>query len=188
MPFIGLVNYYHKYIPQFCEKASPLTDALKKTEPTKIEWDDRKIHAFEALKLALATQPVLVSPDYTRPFLVQCDASEKGLGVVLSQENEGEEHPVLFASRKLTSREQAYSTIEKECACLVWAVEKLRCYLYGSEFILITDHRPLTWLQQLSPQNGRLLRWSLTLQEYSFLVRHKKEKLHANADYLSRAL
>lgn len=188
MSFIGLVNYYHQYIPQFSEKASPLTDALKKTEPTKIKWDDRKIHAFEALKLALATQPVLVSPDYTRPFLVQCDASEKGLGVVLSQENEGEEHPVLFASRKLTSREQAYSTIEKECACLVWAVEKLRCYLYGSEFIFITDHRPLTWLQQLSPKNGRLLRWSLTLQEYSFLVRHKKGKLHANADCLSRAL
>ncbi|KAM7281438.1 uncharacterized protein ISCGN_006045 [Ixodes scapularis] len=87
MSFIGVVNYYHQYIPQFSEKASPLTDALKKTEPTKIKWDDRKIDAFEALKLALATQPVLVSPDYTRPFLVQCDASEKGLGVVLSQEN-----------------------------------------------------------------------------------------------------
>lgn len=188
MSFIGLVNYYQQYISEFSEMASPLTDALKKSEPNEIVWDSKKLKAFEALRCALMSGPVLASPDYARPFLVQCDASEKGLGLVLSQENgSGEEHPILYASRKLTLREQAYSTIEKECACLVWAVERLNCYLFGSEFVFITDHHPLTWLQQMSKKNGRLLRWSLILQQYSFTVGHKRGKLHANADCLSRA-
>lgn len=133
------------------------------------------------------SQPVLQAPDYARPFVVQCDASDRGMGVVLCQRNDaGEEHPVLYASRKLTVREEAYSASEKECACVVWAVQKLACYLAGSEFIIETDHCPLTWLQTMSPKNGRLLRWSLLLQQYSFEIRYKRGKLNGNADGLSR--
>lgn len=98
----------------------------------------------------------------------------------------GDEHPVLYASRKLTVREEAYSASEKECACLVWAVQKLACYIAGSHFVIETDHCPLTWLQTMSAKNGRLLRWSLALQQYSFEVRYKKGKLNGNADGLSR--
>lgn len=186
--FLGLIGYYQHYIKGFSELASPLTDALKKNAPNRVKWDKEKQASFDALKNTLMRKPVLTSPDHSKPFLVQCDASEKGLGVVLSQESaDGGEHPILYVSRKLSAREQAYSTIEKECACLVWAVEKLSCYLSGSPFVFITDHRPLTWLQQMSNKNGRLLRWSLSLQPYVFTVKHKKGSLHTNADSLSRA-
>ncbi|KAK8767074.1 hypothetical protein V5799_006147 [Amblyomma americanum] len=166
--FLGVAGYYQRYIPRYSDIAAPLTDALRKTEPQTVVWGETKERAFSALKSALTSQPVLRSPDYTKGFVVQCDASERGMGVVLCQRENGEvEHPVLYASRKLTCREQAYSATEKECACLVWAVQKLSCYLAGSRFIIETDHCPLQWLQTISPKNGRLLRWSLALQQYS---------------------
>lgn len=93
---------------------------------------------------------------------------------------------MLFISRKLSTREEAYSTSEKECACLVWAIHKLSCYLAGSPFVVETDHCPLSWLRNMSPKNGRLLRWSLALQEHNFEVRYKKGKENGNADALSR--
>lgn len=126
-------------------------------------------------------------PDYGKPFIVQCDASDRGLGAVLCQTDEnGHDHPIIYASRKLSIREQAYSASEKECACLVWAARKFHCYLYGTKFTFVTDHCPLKWLQNMSPKNGRLLRWSLALQEFSFDVVYKKGKQHGNADCLSR--
>ncbi|XP_064467644.1 uncharacterized protein LOC135378518 [Ornithodoros turicata] len=183
--FLGLTGYYRSYIRQYSDMASPLTDALRKSAPTQIHW--AKENAFRSLKEALSQPPVLRSPDYTKPFIVQCDASNRGMGVVLCQEDENkEEHPILYASRKLSLREEAYSASEKECACLVWAVQKLECYLYGTQFILVTDHCPLTWLNQMSGKNGRLLRWSLALQQHDFVVRYKRGKKHTNADCLSR--
>lgn len=186
--FLGLAGYYQHYIPQYSETASALTDALRKTEPERVCWDENKDRAFRALKEALMRQPVLRAPDYERPFVVQCDASNRGMGVVLSQtDDEGAEHPILYVSRKLSIREEAFSASEKECACLVWAAQKLSCYLAGSKFIFETDHCPLTWLHNMSPKNGRLLRWSLALQQYNFEVRYKKGKTHGNADGLSRS-
>lgn len=185
--FLGLVGYYRQYIPQYSELASPLTDALRKTEPERTRWDSAMKNSFESLRKALMSEPVLRSPDYSRQFLIQCDASNRGMGAVLCQrDDQGNEHPILYASRKLTAREEAYSASEKECACLVWAVQKLSCYVSGSKFIVETDHCPLTWLKNMSGKNGRLLRWSLALQQYSFEVRYKKGKMNSNADGLSR--
>lgn len=186
--FLGLTGYYQRYIPQYSEKASPLTDALRKTEPDKIRWDDKKEQAFQGLKNSLCSSPILRAPDYSRSFIVQCDASNRGLGVILCQEDdEGEEHPVLYASRKLSSREEAYSASEKECAGLIWATQKLSCYLYGAPFVFVTDHCPLTWLTQMSTKNARLLRWSLALQELTFTVKYKKGAANSNVDGLSRS-
>lgn len=187
--FLGLVGYYQRYIPNYSQMASPLTDALRKGAPNNVLWDDTKENSFKNLKEVLVSRPVLRAPDYTKEFVVQCDASDRGMGVVLSQVGDDhEEHPILYASRKLTRKEEAYSASEKECACLVWAAQKLSCYLYGAKFVFETDHCPLTWLRQMSPKNGRLLRWSLALQQYNFSVRYKRGKLHANADALSRLL
>lgn len=185
--FLGLAGYYQRYIARYSEIASPLTDALRKTEPQRVEWDCAKERAFSMLKKALTSQPVLSAPDYSRPFFLQCDASDRGIGVVLCQKTDDEsEHPVLYASRKLSVREQAYSASEKECACVIWAVQKLACYIAGSRFTIETDHCPLTWLQSMSKKNGRLLRWSLALQQYTFDIRYKKGRLNGNADGLSR--
>lgn len=185
--FLGLAGYYQRYIPRYSEIASPLTDALRKTEPQMVKWDEAKEHAFSTLKKALMSQPVLSAPDYSKPFILQCDASDRGMGVVLCQRGENDhEHPVLYASRKLSVREEAYSASEKECACVVWAVQKLACYIASSRFTIETDHCPLTWLQSMSSKNGRLLRWSLALQQYTFDIHYKKGRLNGNADGLSR--
>ncbi|XP_064490382.1 uncharacterized protein LOC135401724 [Ornithodoros turicata] len=185
--FLGLTGYYQHYIRNYSQLASPLTDALRKCEPQTVKWDSAKEKAFQSLKAALTCKPVLAAPDYTRDFIVQCDASDRGIGAVLCQLDErGRERPVLYISRKLTGREEAYSASEKECACLVCAVQKLACYLAGTKFIIETDHCPLKWLQNLSHKNGRLLRWSLALQQYNFEIRYKKGCLNGNADGLSR--
>lgn len=185
--FLGLTGYYRSYIRQYSEVASALTDALRKQAPATVVWDEAKEKAFRRLKAALTNPPVLRAPDFRKPFLVQCDASNRGMGVILCQEDgDKHEHPILYASRKLSIREEAYSASEKECACLVWATQKLSCYLYGAEFVFVTDHCPLTWLSQMSNKNPRLLRWSLALQQYSFEVRYKKGKANVNVDCLSR--
>ncbi|XP_075056495.1 uncharacterized protein LOC142142509 [Mixophyes fleayi] len=133
------------------------------------------------------TQCILQAPDFDRRFTVQTDASNYGLGAVLSQVNQqGEEHPILYLSRKLLPREVAYAVVEKECLAIVWALQKLQSYLYGRDFTVITDHNPLSWLHRVAGDNGKLLRWSLTLQQYTFTVQHRKGSHHGNADGLSR--
>ncbi|XP_064465530.1 uncharacterized protein LOC135377174 [Ornithodoros turicata] len=186
--FLGLAGYYQHYIRSYSSIASPLTDALRKTEPNVIKWDDTKERAFRELKEALTHKPILKAPDYNRTFFVQCDASDRGIGAVLCQLDEGgRERPILYISRKLTGREEAYCATEKECACLIWAVQKLSCYLSGSKFVIETDHCPLTWLKNMSAKNGRLLRWSLALQPYNFEIKYKKGADNGNADGLSRS-
>lgn len=186
--FLGLAGYYQHYVRDYSDLASPLTDALRKSEPVKVTWDSKKENAFQMLKRALSHKPVLTAPDFSKGFIIQCDASDRGMGAVLCQEDaSGHERPILYLSRKLSCREEAYSTSEKECACVVWAVQKLACYVSGSKFVVETDHCPLTWLSSMSSKSGRLLRWSMTLQQHSLVVRYKKGRLNANADALSRA-
>lgn len=185
--FLGITGYYNHYIPRYAEIASPLTDALRKNAKNRVEWDEDKEIAFQQLKAELMGGRILKSPDYNQEFILQTDCSKRGMGVTLSQrEPNGEEHPVLYLSKKLTEREQAYSASELECAALVWAVGKLKPYLYLSHFTVETDHCPLTWLKQMSNKNGRLLRWSLALQMLNFTVVYKPGKKCGNVDSLSR--
>ena len=98
--FLGLTGYYQRFIRNYSQVASPLTDALRKTEPKVIVWTDQMEQSFNNLKQSLTTKPVLRAPDYTTPFIVQCDASNRGIGVVLCQKDEnGHENPSLYASR-----------------------------------------------------------------------------------------
>ena len=121
--------------------------------------------------------PVLQLPDFSLPFIVQVDASERALGAtgILSQKyQEGLEHPVVYASRKLLDRESKLSTTEKVCLGLVWAIDLFRPYLYGTEFVVETDHNAIVWLYRAKDTNQKLLRWSSMLQEYSFIVKHRR--------------
>jgi hypothetical protein len=111
--------------------------------------------------MKLTSEPVLKLPDLDGPFVLRTDASNRGLGAVLLQEQDGLLHPVGFASRKLSAAESRYSTIEKECLAIVWGVGKFNTYLYGRSFILESDHCPLQFLQSLKPKNGRLTRWAM---------------------------
>lgn len=114
--------------------------------------------------------------------------SELGLGAVLTQlDEEGNEHPICYASRKLLPRETHYSTTEKECLGIIWSVTKMfKCYIYGKHFVLIVDHNPLVWLNRVKDTNQKLYRWSLLLQEYDYEIIHRSGKDHTNADALSR--
>ena len=159
----------------------------KKTEPTRVRWTDVCERAFNELKTLLKSPPILRPPYWDELFILQVDASDFGVGAILCQvDNEEQEHPVVFASRKLQPREIKLSTTEKECLAIVWAVETFRYYLFGRKFILQTDHNPLVWLNQVKNKNRKLLRWSLTLQEYEIEVEHKCGKKHVNVDALSR--
>ncbi|XP_044155688.1 uncharacterized protein LOC122942250, partial [Bufo gargarizans] len=165
MAFLGTAGYYRRFVPDYSALAKPLTDLTKKKLPRQVLWSPECEVAFQALKTALVNAPVLVTPDPNKRFIVHTDASMFGLGAVLSQIGEdGGEHPVAYLSRKLLPREVSYATIEKECLALVWALKKLTPYLYGRAFTLITDHNPLVWLNRVSGDNARLLRWSLALQ------------------------
>ena len=114
------------------------------------------------------------------------DASEVGLGGVLSQVRAGEEHPITYISRKLLSNERHYLTVEKEALAIKWSLDKLRYYLLGREFTLVTDHAPLKWMAGAKDTNARVTRWFLALQDFRFTVDHRPGREHANADALSR--
>ena len=184
---LGLFGYYRKFIPNFAQRAIPLTDLTRGAMSNKVQWSEDCERAFAELKHALQSYPVLQSPKWDREFILQVDASNRGLGAVLCQnDDEGEEHPICFASRKLLPRETVLSTTEKECLAIIWAVEKFRYYLFGRTFMLQTDHNPLVWLNRVKDKNRKLLSWSLILQEYDIQIEHKSGVKHQNVDALSR--
>ncbi len=184
--FLGLAGYYRRFIPNYSELTSPLTDLTKKEAPDPVQWTELCQQALTKVKAALCGGPLLHSPNFDLPFLLQTDASDRGLGAVLFQVVGGEERPVLYLSRKLSKRETRYSTIEKECLAIRWAVLTLRYYLLGREFTLCLDHAPLQWLHRMKDTNARITRWYLALQPFKFKVVHRPGAQMAVADFLSR--
>ena len=120
-------------------------------------------------------------------FILQTDASNIGLGAVLSQlDSNGEERPVMYLSKKFSKAQENYSTIEKECFAVVQALKTFYVYLDGQEFTLETDHQPLVWLMKMKNNNQRLMRWALYLSQFRMKIGHRSGKEHGNADILSR--
>lgn len=185
--FLGLTGYYRKFVPNFAKLAKPLTDLTRKDLPNAVHWDQACEQAFQSLKDKLTSQPILYAPDFNKTFVVQTDASNFGIGAVLSQTGkDGKEHPVAYISRKLSEREQRFSVPEKEALAIIWAVAKLKYYLIGVRFKIFTDHQALKWLEKTKGSNNRLLRWSLALQQFSFDVQYRRGCSNGNADGLSR--
>ena len=186
--FLGLSGYYRKFIQNYSTMALPLTDLTKKDRPNRLEWTSECDTAFNQLKDQLCSSPVLRSPDFDRGFVLQTDASGRGVGAVLSQlDDAGQDRPVAYFSRKLLPREEKYSTVEKECLAVKLAIQHFRVYLLGRHFVVQTDHRCLEWLDRIKENNARLTRWSLVLQPYDFKVVYRSGKANDNADGLSRA-
>ncbi|XP_063334795.1 uncharacterized protein si:ch211-282j22.3 isoform X2 [Pelmatolapia mariae] len=167
-------------------RAALLTDLTGARSPNKITWTEEAKMAFQDLRQSLSKSPVLHSPDFERNFILQTDASERGLGAVLLQGPPGERHPVAFISRKLFPREVRYSTIEKEGLAIKWALDSFRYYLLGREFILETDHKALQWIERMKDTNGRITRWYLAIQPFRFTINHIPGKDNCTADCLSR--
>ena len=148
-------------------------------------WTSECQQSFLKLHSLLTSSPILRASDYSLPFIVRTGASDIGLGVVLSQLVDGIEHLVSFLSRKLLPREGNYPTIVKECLAIVWGVQMLDSYLFGTLFTIQTDNNSIQWLNSVKAKNQRLLRWSLSLQEYRFDIVHRKGNANANDDSLS---
>lgn len=154
--FLGMVGYYRAFVPNFSQVAAPLTDCLKGGRKAPWRWTKPCQDAFKKLKELLTEAPILRAPDFSKTFVVATDASAKGIGAILSQNFKGQEHPILYLSRKLNPAEVKYSTIEREALAVKWALDSLRYYLLGAPFVLITDHAPLTWLNRMKDSNARL--------------------------------
>jgi len=183
--FLGTAGWYRRFIRDFSGLSAALTDCLK--EKTKFKMTDEAITAFHALKKALTCAPVLVHPDFKRPYFIQCDASHVGIGAVLFQrDDEDSDRPIAFFSAKLRGAQLNYSVTEKECLAAVKAVERFRPYVELMPFTIITDHASLQWLMTLKDLGGRLARWSMALQTFQFKIEHRKGKDNVVADMLSR--
>ena len=184
--FMGLAGYYRDFIPNFAALAAPLSDLTRKGQPNKVEWGEAQEKAYQSIKALLTKEPVLRLPDSRKTYFLQTDASDSGIGAVLMQEHDGKLFPVCYASKKLSSAERNYSTIEKECLAIVWGFKRFHLYLYGVPFVLQTDHEPLKYMNSAKFANGRLMRWAMFLQSYNFRVEAIKGSENVGADYLSR--
>lgn len=184
LTFLQTCNWYRRFIPHFAAVARPLTNLTKKDAAWK--WDKDEQQAFNALKEALATAPVLRQAEPGIPYTLRTDASSYAIGAALLQGEGSEERPIEYASRLLTSAERNYTTTEREALALVWAVHKFRGYLEECTSIAITDHQPLKWLMSLKSPSGRLARWALQLQPYNLNIEYTPGKANVVADTLSR--
>ena len=152
-----------------------LTGTLGGKRPDMVDWDQGLEEEFQDLKKALGSKPVFNTPDLDREFLVQTDASQKAVGVVLE---EGGEKPTAFFSKKLSETQERYTATEKEALAIVLALEHFAFYLMGRKFRLQTDYRALTKLKTMNNTNNRLMRWSMALQAYDFEVEYKPGREH----------
>ena len=188
--FLGLLNYYGRFIPKLSTIVHPLNQLQCRDTPWR--WSAACQEAFAAAKRQLTSSKVLVHYDVTLPIRLAGDASAYGIGAVISHlMPDGSERPIAFASRTLSPAERNYSQVEKEALSLVYGVTKFHKYLYGHRFTLITDHKPLTTI--LGPKKGvpsmvaaRLQRWAVRLSAYTYEILFRSTTEHSNADGLSR--
>ena len=182
--YLGLAGYYRKFIPHFAHIAACLTNMLKKG--AKFQWTPETESAFLDLKSRLASKPILRPPDFQIPFCLAVDASAVAIGANLFQVIEGIEHPICYYSKRLNIHQQRYSTIEKEAFALVTATRTFSVYFGSQPVTVYTDHSPLQFIQKMANYNQKLLRWSLELQQYNIVIKHRAGKNNLLPDILSR--
>jgi len=183
--FLGLANYYRRFVKNFASIAKPLQRLTEKN--SNFDWNIECQNAFDKLRACLISPPVLSYPDYSRRFILDTDASDVGIGAVLSQiRDDGSEVVVSYASRSLSRPEQRYCVTRKELLAVVEFIHHFRQYLLGREFTLRTDHGSLVWVRNFREPEGQLARWLQKLEEYTFTIIHRRGTLHSNADAMSR--
>ena len=186
---LGFFSWFREYIPDFATHAKALTDLTAKKVPNKIPWGEAQQKAFDKLKTLLceATEKPLNIVDFDKPFNVFVDASDYAVAGILCQTDEqGNERPIAFASRKLTYTQKAWATIEKEAYAALWSLQKYRSWLFGAVITVHSDHNPLTYLTDSAPKSAKLMRWALALQEFNVTFKFKPGRSNEAADCLSR--
>jgi len=186
--FIGMANYYQKYIPNLSAMLIPLTNLTKSKLPNQLKITEDAVQAFEQIKTALCSTRVLRTARFDRDFIIQTDASDYAVGACLSQlDDEGLEHPIAFASEKFSDVQSRWSTIEKEGYAIIFALRKFDHYIFGHNAVVVySDHNPLHFLIDATPKSSKLTRWMLALQRYNITIEHRPGSKNANCDALSR--
>ncbi len=184
--FIGLCNYYRRFVRDFAKIAKPLNNLTKKD--TTFKWTEECQEAFITLKKALTSEPIILKyPDWDRPFTLYCDASDYALGYILGQVDEqGRERVIAYAGRSLSEVEQKWHITEKECLAIIQGIKHFKVYLADKEFTILTDHKALEYLKKATDSSGKLHRWAIALQQYKYVIKHRSGSTHSNADALSR--
>ena len=185
--FLGLANFYRRFIKDFAKIARPLTRLTCKEIPW--EWSQEQQAAFDALKTAFTTAPILQIPNDTAPYRLETDSSDFATGAVLEQLGDDKKwHPVAFYSKSLNEHERNYEIYDKEMLAIIRALEEYRHYLEGhpEPVEIWSDHLNLTYFRQAQKLTRRQARWSLFLTRFNFILRHKPGKTMLRADPLSR--
>lgn len=182
--FLGFANYHREFIDSFADMTACLYDL---TGPKSVfGWTVQHQEAFEKVKTALATAPVLAFPHPDSLFILDTDASDLAIGAELSQVHEGQERTVAYSSFVMTPAQRKYCTTRKELLAVVTFTRQFRHYLLGRKFVVRTDHSSLVWLLRFKHIEGQLARWLEELSQFDMEIQHRAGKRHLNADALSR--
>jgi hypothetical protein len=203
--FLGFCSYYRRYVPHFADISTPLCELTQKSK--EFRWTQQCEDAFQELKLQLANSPVLAYPLDDELYILDTDASEFGIGAVLTQlqppsetflmkmekqksalemKTGKEERVISFFSRALTKSERNYCVTRKELLAVIASIKQYRHFLLGRKFLIRTDHRPLQWVFKLQDPTGQIARWQETLASYDFDLIYRPGHKHGNADGMSR--
>ncbi|CAM8960866.1 unnamed protein product [Rhodiola kirilowii] len=170
--FLGHAGFYRRFIKDFSKIAKPLTNLL--CNDTKFRFDEECLVAFEKLKKALVSAPIIQPPNWDLPFELMCDASDYAVGAVLGQRLDKKLHAIHYTSKVLNGAQLNYTTTEKELLAIVYAFDKFRSYLVGSKTIVFTDHAEIKYLLAKKDSKPRLIRWILLLQEFDIEIKDKR--------------
>lgn len=183
--FLGMANFYRRFIKNHSDIVAPLNALLRKDKKSVV-WTPNCEKAFETIKNALISAPVLSYAKSSRPFILTCDASDLAISYILGQKDEnGREYVIAYGGKALTEEERKWSRSDKECYAIIRGIQADRPYLTGTHFTIATDHRALVWLQS-AKHTGRLERWALKIQYLNFEIVHRPGKSNVVADCLSR--
>ena len=190
--FLGLTGYYRRFIRDYAKVAEPLLRLVRLHQRSKrssntIEWSDDCQQAFITLKSILTQAPILRAPDFEKPFILELDACDYGLGAILTQEYDERKFVIAYASRTQTAAERNYFPTEKEALAIFWATKYFRPYLEGATVYIRSDCRALQWLLEAKDVTGRLARWAISLSAFNIVdIKYKPGKSNTNSDALSR--
>ena len=166
--FVGLASYYRRYVKSFSSICAPLHKLTEKG--VSFKWTTECQKAFDTLKEALSSAPILGYPNATDQWYLDCDASSVGTGAVLSQSQNGQERVIAHFSKSLNKTQRQYCVTRRELLAIVEAVRHFHHYLYGVSFIVRTDHGALSWLMKFKSPTGQLARWLEVLSTYRFVI------------------
>ncbi|CAF4677648.1 unnamed protein product, partial [Rotaria magnacalcarata] len=188
--FLGITGYYHRFIKNDAKIAEPLLKLLHSQQPattrSQLPWNADCTNAFITLKQKLISPPIMHSPNFSFPFILELDACEYGIGCILTQEYNDRKYLISYASRTLCTAERNYSSVECEALAIVWGTKHFRQYLEGGPVLVRSNCKALEWLKTARDPTGRLARWAMKLSPYHIIIQHRTGKSNANGDFVSR--